>query len=236
MTTATGDARVAELQQKLGASQQVVSRLENELSQARSALEREKARPKTPLVPVPPPVPPPAPAPSQSPSLKVSLAAANARASQLEEDLQRACGEAEAYHLEADRQRGEVRRLQEELSNGSSAQNEQVLRDALGKARREVDQLRAALEDESERRRSLQRRLEDAQRNAKPSGPLRVPEPPPPPRGTSEEEDREATEADARTRRLLDELDGRLGKLEHRKINHEQRLEKQVRDSDQGAR
>jgi predicted RNase H-like nuclease (RuvC/YqgF family) len=244
MSTATGDARIAELQRQLGVSQQTASRLEHELASTKQTLERERsARPRTPRE---------LPKPPCSPCLEKELSAAKARASQLEEELAstkqatdrlqdrlasaRSDAEGarkEAHHLQAelDSQSVEVQRLRDELSRRSATPSGECTRDALAKARKEAETLRMELENESERRRSLQRRLDDALRNGKATtGPLRVPEPPPPPRVMSAEEEREQEAAEEKVRQMIKSLDGRLGKLEHRKETTEVRLERQVRE------
>ena len=59
MATATSDAKICELQRALAASQNNVSRLEHELSQAKAAIAAERARPRTPRsAPTPAPLPP----------------------------------------------------------------------------------------------------------------------------------------------------------------------------------
>ena len=168
MSTATGDARIAELQRQLGVSQQTASRLEHELASAKQTLERERsARPRTPRE---------LPKPPCSPCLEKELSAAKARASQLEEELAstkqatdrlqdrlasaRSDAEGarkEAHHLQAelDSQSVEVQRLRDELSRRSATPSGECTRDALAKARKEAETLRMELENESERRRSL---------------------------------------------------------------------------------
>ena len=218
MTTATTDAKIAELQRNLAASNNTISRLEHELSSAKASAAAERARrpqsPRTaPAQPAPPPAPPPAPAPA-SPGLKASLAAATTRVDQLEAELRTA-------HGCSNNLRSEVRSLEAELSKLRSAPSSDMLRASLGKARSELEFATAELERERERRRSLERRLNDTR---KPSGPFRVPEPPPPPRPFDAEEERIAAEQEAQTLRLLKTLDGRMGKLEHRKETEESRL------------
>ena len=221
MATATSDARLSDLSRDLAASKQKILSLENELRIAKATIAAANSRPSTPRQPVPPPAPPPAPkpapqlvaAPTQpappSPGTQRALEAAQTRAFNLEQELKAS----KAVIVEM---RAEVRRLEVTLAR----------RPAPGEcSREELDKLGTELEEERERRRSLQRRLDEAQRLRRPAAaPLCTPQPKPPPRETTAEEERRLEEEEAETRRLLSELGGRLGKLEHRKETHEAKL------------
>lgn len=75
-------------------------------------------------------------------------------------------------------------------------------------------------------RRSLERRVDDLMKNSNASTTgMRKPEPPPPPRGITEDEERERAE---QTRKMLEQLGGRIGKLETRKLTHEERLQREL--------
>ena len=214
--------RAAQLKQQLTASKQAVSRLEHELSSARSAAAAERDRPRTPRAApsAAPPPPPPPPPPAVSPSLKKAAAEAAARVCELEAEVRE-------VHRSANGLRAEVRRLESELARrpqpGAADQHEAALR----RCRSELEEARRELSEEREMRRSLERRLGDTARRA-PAAPLRVPEPPPPPRPYTEDDaEYDAAKAEA-TRQAIDKLDGRLGKLERRKVNHEQQLQVQL--------
>jgi hypothetical protein len=228
MSTATSDTKVADLQRNLAATKQTCLRLEHELSAAKAAaagqrreVERLRSAPRQrPPTPAPEPAPPPPPAPSSPVErYKQKAAAAVARADKLAADLQLSRREADDLRLKV---------AQFEAERASRPPENHVLREAHSKAVAALERANADLERERERRRALERRLEDALRSAKPSGAFRVPEPPPPPRQISEEEERQMAAEDEETRRKIRQLDGRLGKLEHRKESHEHQLVSQV--------
>ena len=243
-STATSDAQIAELQRKLGASKQNVVHLENQLSAARAAAAAAKmqaasakaaaaatsrpssARPE-PLPPPPPPPPPPQPQPP-SPSverLKVVAEASKRRVSELEEEMR-------SVKDECSRLRAEVKRLQEELSARPDPNSRDRNAAALQRVSFNLERTRAELEEEKEKRRSAERRLEDLGKNGGLGGPLRVPEPPPPKKEVDEKELRAFKERrDEETRRKIAELDRNIGKLEHRKQTHEERLEAALKEA-----
>ena len=220
MATATSDAKLAELQRSLAASKLTVLRLERELSAARAAAASRPTTPQAP--PLPPPrevvVEPPPAAPVVSPGLKAKLAAANERAEYAE-------AQSRASKQVVEDLRAQVRRLESEVQR-RPAPGDDVTRQALQKARSELQKTFGELEQERERRRALQRRLEDLNRSTKSQAPqpFRAPEPPPPARGVTEDEERQMAAKDEETRRMIQQLDGRLGKLEHRKETHETQL------------
>ena len=231
MTTATSDAAIADLQRKLAASQQAVSRLEHELSTARAATaaaERKNAtlsaqlssRAKTPEPAPPPPPPPPAPPPaSVSPGMKAKLASATARIAQLEAEIRKTRDELESQALQ--RLAIELKRMPDPGSRDRNAA-------ALAKAKAEIERVRDELDEERERRRSAERLLNDAKKKGTVGGPLRVPEPPPPPKPIDPDWEKQKAEE---TRRMIKALDGRLGKLEDRKLTHEEKLQRELNSS-----
>ena len=92
----------------------------------------------------------------------------------------------------------------------------------------DLERTKTELEEERERRRSAERLLDDARKG---NTGMRVPEPPPPKRGyTDSDREYDSAKEDER-RRMIKELDGRLGKLEDQKLTHEQRLQKELRDA-----
>ena len=242
-TDATTDQTVAELQRQLATSRQTTSRLENELSASQRELEKARAaaaaaeekakasakaaaaaeaklrqKPPPPSPPAPAPPPPP---PSLSPGLKKAAAEAEARAAKAEA----AAKDAKSQITDL---RAQIKQLEAELANKPDPGSRDRNAAALQRVRFDLERTKTELEEERERRRSAERLLDDARKG---NTGMRVPEPPPPKRGyTDSDREYDSAKEDER-RRMIKELDGRLGKLEDQKLTHEQRLQKELRDA-----
>ena len=228
---ATSDQAIDALQRQLASSRQLASRLENELSNAKSdlatsrlklansqaelqnsraALQKERNRPEPP----PPPPPPPRPISPGYERAKAAAAAATHRATAAETDLRQA-------RTAADELRAQISALEAELSRRSEPPSRDKASAALQRVRFDLERTRRELDEERERRRSAERQLEDARKGGA-GGPLRVVEAPPPPRGYTDSDREYDSLREEERRRRINELDGKIGKLEERKMSHEQ--------------
>eukprot|EP00964_Phaeocystis_antarctica_P028383 scaffold16007_cov65-Phaeocystis_antarctica.AAC.3 len=229
-TTATTDTQLRTLSQKLAAASQNVLKLEREASTAegairdlRSQLATARAaasRPVTVESPRPPPIDP-----ARVTSLEHELQSERRRREEVEEELH----QLQLQKRSPPRPAPPPAEPRPGLELGAAGFEQ------LKNLRKEVERLKAALDEESEQRRALQRRLE----NSKQAPAVQRP-------SAAEANEKAAAAAElAKLRRELQaqanqagpqaerdprlmELDGRLGKLEERKAQVEISLERQV--------
>jgi len=231
-TTATTDTQLRALSQKLAAASQNVLKLEREATTAegairdlRSQLATARAaasRPVTVESPRPPPIDP-----ARLTALEHELQSERRQREEVEEELHQLQLQVQKRSLPRPAPPPVEPRPGLELGAAGFEQ--------LKNLRKEVERLKAALEEESEQRRALQRRLE----NSKQAPAVQRP-------SAAEANEKAAAAAElAKLRRELQaqanqagpqaerdprlmELDGRLGKLEERKAQVEISLERQV--------
>lgn len=221
MTTATADSQLAEMQRKLNASKQQVSRLEHELVLARAAAKEPTGK----LRPTPPPTPPaapPAPLPAAPSLAEKELAAAQSRITGLREELAAERQASSTLRSELAQSRAREEKLQAEVASAAkpsadAADQTRELQRELQRARAELASTTSRLEEERELRRHLQRRLENA---------ARPPARPPPEVVKVPVMAQEPT--DGAIVAKIAQLDGKLGKLERQKESVEDVLRGQV--------